>query len=162
MKPFAHFMFLSCLLTVGGVSGLLAQQNSFSAGSDFASTNYQVHVSVGQVFVSYKETQPLVQEGVLSILIELMVLQLAPNVENRFGISPNPFINAVSLSANMPGVAFPLQVNIFSLTGMFVETQWMYGNVTHFDWGHLGVGTYFIRVQVPGQLDYVQKIIKSN
>jgi hypothetical protein len=161
MKYIIINLCIVCFLSLGVVSHVRAQQNSFTSGSDFANPNYQVHVSVGQVFGSYKDTKPLVQEGVLSILIELMVLQLEPDLQSRFQISPNPFTDVVSLSAFISIKRYPLQVDIYSFVGTLLESQWMYGCVTPVSLDHLRMGTYFVRIQVPGQEDFIQKIIKT-
>jgi hypothetical protein len=160
MKNVTLNLIIVCFLSMGVNSHVRAQQNSFTSGSDFASQNYHVHVSVGQVFGSYKDTKPLVQEGVLSILIELMVLQLEPGLQSRFQISPNPFTDVVSLSAFISIERYPLQVDIYSFVGTLLESQWMNGCVTPVSLAHLRMGTYFVRIHVPGQEDFIQKIIK--
>ncbi len=161
MWRLARWFYLSLLLISISWSSH-GQQNSFSAGSDFVTTNYQVHVSVGQVFGSFQYTTPQVEEGVLAALIELLVLATNPPSERRFGIFPNPFTDVIQLTSNISSVAQLVEVEVYSMTGVQVDSRYLYESTSQMSLAHLKAGTYLVRIRVPGQEDYIQKIVKAN
>jgi hypothetical protein len=153
-----HFIgVLFCIVSLG-VHG---QQNSYTSGSDFNSQKYQVHVSVGQVFGSYKESKPLVQEGVLSVLIELMDLLEELPIEDRIHLFPNPFSEDLIIEY-MANFWSDIHLDIYTNTGLWVEKYTLQNPMGRIRLGHLPEGTYMMRIQIPGQLDYVRKIVKIN
>ena len=158
MWRLARWFYLSLLLISISWSSH-GQQNSFSAGSDFVTTNYQVHVSVGQVFGSFQYTTPQVEEGVLTALIELLV---NPPAMRRFGIFPNPFTDVIQLTSNTSLVSQLIQVEVYTMTGVLVQSRYLYESTSQVSLVHLKAGTYLVRIRVPGQEDYIQKIVKAN
>lgn len=162
IRQIARWFYLSFLL-ISMVLSSHGQQSSFSAGSDFSSEQYQVHVSVGQVFGAFQYTTPhQVEEGVLTAMIELLVLQINPLAEPRFRIFPNPFTDVIQLASNNSLASQLIQVNVYSMTGVLVESRYLYESASQVSLAHLAPGTFMVRIHVPGHEDYVQKIVKSN
>jgi hypothetical protein len=144
-----------------GLSRASGQQYSFTSGSDLYSAQYQVHVSLGQIFGTFQVKNPIVEPGVLSVLSELMILEKSPELANSIRISPNPFLDELTIESEL---VLPLggQLDIYTNQGILVETCRLNTTKLRMALGHLDAGVYLIRVQIFGKLDYVQKIIKMN
>jgi hypothetical protein len=135
------------------------QQSSYSSGSDFFDAQFQVHVSIGQVFGSIEVPNGLLSTGVLSVLSELLVLEKKSFLDNSIQISPNPFSTEFKIVAQMdPWVAG--QVEIYTNHGTLVDTFQMYQSTCRIALGYVPSGIYLVRIRILGQVDYVQKIIK--
>lgn len=137
------------------------QLNSLTAGSDFGNPSYQVHVSVGQIFGSYKEVKPLVQEGVLAVLIELMDQVAQLPIQERLHISPNPFTESITIDF-LANFWDDVHVDIYSLNGVLERSITMQNPNVQIKLDFLPVGIYMLRLRMAGQADYVQKIVKTN
>ncbi len=139
----------------------LGQLNSLTAGNDFESLDYRVHVSVGQIFVSYKEAKPLVQEGVLAVLIELMDQVGQLPLKERLHISPNPFTDQITIDF-LSNFWDDVHVEVYSLQGVLMQSTTMQNPNVQIKLDLLPVGIYMLRLRMAGQADYVQKIVKTN
>ncbi len=137
------------------------QLNSLTAGSDFGNVDYKVHVSVGQIFGSYKEAKPLVQEGVLAVLIELMDQVALIPISERLHISPNPFDDELTIDF-LSNFWEDVHVDIYSLTGALEQSVTMQNPNVIIKLGFLPQGVYLLHLRMAGQPDYVQKIVKYN
>lgn len=138
-----------------------AQQFSFSSGSDLKSATIQVHVSVGQLFGSFQISKPSFQEGALSILLNSTSLDETASLEKLIHIFPNPASNLLKIESDI----FPWLVSsatIYSLQGNLVETYPIADPQTQISIGHLPDGAYILRLSMPGQEDFVHKLVKIN
>jgi hypothetical protein len=144
-----------------GISSIQAQQYSYSSGSDFFDAQFQVHVSIGQVFGSVEVPNRLLATGVLSVLSELLDLEKKSSLDNSIQISPNPFSTEFKIAAQMdPWIAG--QVEIYTNQGILVDTFQMSESTCKIALGYIPSGVYLVRIRVLGHVDYVQKIIKMN
>lgn len=151
---------LVLLLILLGFSAARAQQFSYSAGSDFSNSQYQVHVSVGQVFKSFSTGPLIIDEGLFSVLLELLVLETGNN-DQEIRLYPNPVRDELVFEAPLdPGVSGV--VEIYSFQGVLVESFAMSVPMIRMALGHLAAGSYLFRMRISGRTDYVQKIIKMN
>lgn len=136
-----------------------AQQFSFSSGSDLKSATIQVHVSVGQLFGAFQISKPSFQEGALSILLNSTSLDETASLEKLIHIFPNPTANLLKIESDI----FPWLVSsaaIYSLQGNLVETYPIVDPQTQISIGHLPDGAYILRLTMPGQGDFIHKIVK--
>ena len=138
-----------------------AQQFSFSSGSDLKSTTIQVHVSVGQLFGSFQLAKSSFQEGALSILLNTTKLDETISLEKLIHIFPNPASSLLKIESDI----FPWlvsSISIYSLQGNLVETYPIVDPQTQISIRHLPDGAYILRLSMPGENDFVHKIVKSN
>jgi len=154
----ARFLFLLLLV---GLSHANAQQYSYSAGSDFSTSQYQVHVSVGQVFKSFSTGPLIIDEGIFSVLVELLDLESSTKVDQQIRLYPNPLRDELVVEAPLePGISGLAE--IYSLQGVLVESFTITMPTMRLALGHLIAGSYLLRIRISGRTDYVQKIIKLN
>lgn len=138
-----------------------AQQFSFSSGSDLKSATIQVHVSVGQLFGSFQLSKPSFQEGSLSILMNSTSLDESASLEKLVNIYPNPASSLLKIESDI----FPWlvsSISIYSLQGNLVETYPIVDPQSQISISHLPDGVYILRLSMPGENDFVHKIVKSN
>ncbi len=149
------------VMMLAGYLPVRGQQTSFTSGSDFYSAQHQVHVSLGQIFGTFQVKSPLLETGVLSVLSELMILEKSTELANSIRISPNPFLDELTIESEL---ILPLggQLDLYTNQGILVESRRLNTTKLSMALGHLDSGVYLIRVQVFGKLDFVQKIIKMN
>lgn len=151
---------LVLLFILFGFSTAKAQQYSYSAGSDFSNSQYQVHVSIGQVFKSFSTSPLILDEGLFSVLVELLVLETR-NTDQEIRLYPNPVRDELVIEAPLDlGVSG--EVEIYSYQGVLVESFAMTVPKIRMALGHLIAGSYLFRIRISGRTDYVQKIIKLN
>ena len=154
------------ILFVGlGFTRLSAQQYSYSAGSDFNMSGHIVHVSVGQPFVTYKESNPMMEEGILSVLLELYLSQqpLAqePLTEPLLQLFPNPFKDQIKVQFER-NLFSQIDAEVYDLQGILVSTFFISDPNQVLPLHGLQNGTYFIRFRGMGPKDIVRKITKIN
>jgi hypothetical protein len=144
-----------------GLARAKAQQYSYAAGSDFSTSQYQVHVSVGQVFKSFSTGPLIIDEGIFSVLVELLDLESSTKVDQQIRLYPNPLRDELVIEAPLePGISGLAE--IYSLQGVLVESFTITVPTMRLALGHLIAGSYLLRIRILGRTDYVQKIIKLN
>lgn len=144
---------------VAGFFSVRGQQSSYSSGSDFFNAQFQVHVSIGQVFGSFQVPGKLLDEGILSVLSELLILEKKSSLDNSIQIGPNPFSDEIKIVAQIePWVTG--EVEVYTNQGTLVNTFQMYESTCRISLGYVPSGVYLMRIRIMGQVDYVQKIIK--
>ena len=144
-----------------GCTSLHAQQISYTSGSDFYSNQFQVQVSIGQVFNSFQLAKPLIDDGLFSILAELLVLGNFEQNDGLIHVSPNPFSDVLMIEAQ----AYPWKValcEIYTSQGVLVESLVLTEPSSRHSLRHLPLGVYFLRLYVPGRTNFIHKIIKQN
>jgi hypothetical protein len=142
-------------------SPIRAQQIAYTSGSDFTSNQFRVQVSIGQVFNSFQLAKPLIDEGVFSILAELLELENFEQNDDLIHVSPNPFSDVLMIEAQ----AYPWKValgEIYTNQGVFVESLVLTEPSSRYSLRHLPQGVYFLRLYVPGRTNFIHKIIKQN
>jgi hypothetical protein len=147
------------VIVLMGCTSLHAQQISYTSGSDFYSNQFQVQVSIGQIFSSFNIPKPLVEEGIFSVLTELLILGKNDSIDDQIQISPNPFTDLLTIQLHdyPPEIG---SVEIFTLQGVLVEKFALTDAVVTHAVSHLQIGTYFLRVHLNSRQDIVQKVIK--
>lgn len=149
------------LLLFVGLSRAIAQQYSYSAGSDFSNSQYKIHVSIGQVFKSVTTGPFTIDEGLFSESIELLILESSSKVDQQIRLYPNPIKDELFIEAPIDlGVLGSME--IYSFQGVLVESFALSVPKMRMALGHLIAGSYVLRIRISGRTDYVQKIIKLN
>ncbi len=153
------FLIITWLLLHASI--INAQQFSFSSGSDISSAAIQAHVSVGQLFGSFQLSKPSFQEGVFSILMNSTDLDEKVSLEELIHIYPNPATHLLKIESDI----FPWLVSsasIYSLQGMLLVTYLIADPHSQISVSNLPAGTFILRLSIPGQEEYVHKLIKIN
>ena len=138
-----------------------AQQFSFSSGSDISSNAIQVHVSIGQLFGSFQLSKPSFQEGVFSILMNSTDLDEDVSLEKLVHIYPNPATHLLKIESDIfPWLAS--SASIYSLQGILLDTYLIADPQTQISISNLPAGIFILRLSIPGQEDFVHKLVKIN
>ena len=149
------------LLLLVGLARANAQQYSYAAGSDFSTSQYHVHVSVGQIFNAFTTGPVRIEEGIFSVLVELLVLESSTKIDQQIQLYPNPVRDELIIETPIDPVVSGL-AEIYSLQGVLVESFIITEPTMRLALGHLIAGSYLLRIRISGRTDYVQKIIMLN
>jgi hypothetical protein len=155
---YSHYISIIALLGIFTVSR--AQQFSFSSGSNISSNTIQAHVSVGQLFGSFQLSKPSFQEGIYSVLLNSTEINEDTSLESLIHIFPNPASNILKIESEI----FPWLVSnasLYTIQGILMDTYLIVDPQTQISIGHLAAGAYILRLTMPGQQDYMQKIVKT-
>jgi hypothetical protein len=81
-------------------------------------------------------------------------------LESLIHIFPNPASNILKIESEI----FPWLVSnasLYTIQGILMDTYLIVDPQTQISIGHLAAGAYILRLTMPGQQDYMQKIVKT-
>jgi hypothetical protein len=151
LLTFSIFCFLGSFLSK-------SQNSIFSSGSNFNVLSYQVQVTIGEPLSSFVIPNPIIQDGILSVLIEIFLsndLSKEPDVN----VFPNPFVHDIEIQFKSR-ILMPLDAGIYTMSGELIHTFIISDSHLTIPLSFLRNGTYFIRIYGYGRRDTVFKILK--